>query len=79
MTEAERMPLISGGDGEFLIEWPGVLHISIDDDGTVGYAIRTGDTYRPGKFNIRNRPEEAACEIREALTTAIRQGEPGKR
>ena len=67
---AELLAMVSGGCGEFLIEWPGGVHISIDEDGTVGYAILRDGKYDAGKFNIREQPAEAAEEIRAAVEAA---------
>lgn len=58
-------PNITIVDDELLIEWPGVLHISVDDEG-YAYAVREGDHYRPG---VSPWPK-AAADIQAVLAKA---------
>ncbi|WNV09996.1 hypothetical protein [Tardiphaga sp. 709] len=43
-------PIVSVLDDELVVEWPGFMHICMDDDG-FGYAVNETGVYRPGKFN----------------------------
>lgn len=68
---ARMVPVISGDEGEMLIEWPGQIAISLYR-GDVGYTISREGWFEPGKHNIFDEPERAAAEITEAIA-AIRQ------